>query len=126
MSDLARARRGKPGPPRNSPPVRTLWELLDEIQPPGDPANYDYHAEIGCGSEGNVLSARRSGTNGPNRFAVKIVRISSPSIKKHVLAEQQIGLGVMRRIPEADEQPAERFIEHLVQFLDWYPGVGGV
>ena len=57
------------------------------------------------------------------------MRISSPSIKKHVVAELQIGLGVMRRAQEESEQEQteqERFAEHLVQFFDWYPGAGGV
>merc|ERR1719359_1651548 len=81
-------------------------------------------AEIGCGSEGNVLSARRTGSPGV-QFAVKVVRLSSPAIRKHVAAELQIGLGVLRE--ECEQEPLDACgRRHLLGFYDWYPGVGGV
>lgn len=109
--------------PPGSTPQRPLLEVLEELQPPGDPAGYEYMAEIGCGSEGNVLSARQVG-QAHAQLAIKVVRLSSPAIRKHVCQELQIGLGVLREEREGDEDVTG--LRYLVSFHDWYPGVGGV
>lgn len=97
------------------PPTRTLQEILTELGPPGQPADYQYKKEIGCGSEGNVLSATwKDGGD----VAVKVVRVASASMRKHVTAELQIGLGLLPSIDGG--------ADHLAKFHCWYPGIGGI
>lgn len=85
------------------------------LQPAGDSREYEYLAEIGCGSEGNVVSAKR----GQENVAIKVVRLTSQAIRKHVQAELQIGFGCLK---EDAEDPR---LKHMVEFKDWFPGQGG-